>query len=86
MGLTKAEALSRHSDKVKEAQDLEDERNGTALPANTCPHSASSLVRGVIYKGPKPMQVTYCEACGALGPAGGSPTLATWVSPLTFKR
>lgn len=86
MPLTKAEVLAREAGKNSEATNAEAERLGTAKPSNECQHPVQSSSRAVLYKGPKPLQVTYCEACGAMGPASGVPTLGAWVSPLTFKR
>lgn len=86
MPLTKAEAITRHTDKAKAEQDLEDERNGVVRPSNDCPHPVEKRVRGLLYKGTRPLQITHCEACGANGPATGAPTLANWVSPTFYRQ
>ena len=85
MGSTAAEIQRKMRDAAKDEADAEAERNGTLKPRNACTHPPQRGVRCVMYKGAKPMNVTYCEMCGAMGPAAGVPTLGQWVNNETFR-
>ena len=86
MGFTAAEIRKRMAEEGKQAEEIEAERNGTAKPRNACTHPVPRGVRCTMFKGAKPMHVTYCEDCGAMGPASGIPTLGSWVSPDSYRQ
>jgi hypothetical protein len=86
MGFTAAEIRKQMADKGQREADQEAERTGTQKPRNTCIHPPTRGVRCTMFKGAKPMHVTYCEDCGAMGPAGGIPTLGSWVDPQSFRQ
>jgi hypothetical protein len=73
-------------DQADKEKEEEAERNGTQKPLNECKHPAPSGVRTTMYKGPKPMTVTYCQDCGAIGPGAGIPTIGHWISPTFFRQ
>lgn len=78
-GFTRAEIMGGIRQQQATEEQAEAEKRGTLLPVNDCPHK--SVVRATLFKGPKPLHVSYCEDCGALGPTTATPSLGAWVSP-----
>lgn len=81
-----SEVLANLRNKAETESMAEQERLGTAPPRNECTHPPASGVRCTFYKGGKPLHVTYCEECGSIGPAAGTPTLGEWVHARVFRR
>lgn len=56
---------------------------GSAL-ASSCLHGGTShqtTHRATLFKGAAPLNVMYCEDCGAIGPTQAPPTIGEWIKP-----
>jgi len=84
MGYTAAEIRKQMAEKGRREAEIEAERTGNVKPRNACTHPPERGVRCTFFKGARPMHVTYCQDCGAIGPAAGIPTLDQWVNPSYF--